>query len=95
MIGWETELDSRLASAVSAGVQGCRFHADTSGSQKDFAALQLTPFFFFSFPVTQSLDLLTKTRTLYFKTSSASCTTGRNKNINEVNLNLVCENPVL
>lgn len=51
-------------------------------------------FLFFFFPVTQSLDLLTKTRTLYFKTSSASCTTGRNKNINGVNLSLICQNPV-
>lgn len=43
---------------------------------------QLTLSLFFL--VTQSVDLLTKTRTLYFKTSSVSCTTGRNKNINEV-----------
>lgn len=49
----------------------------------------------FLFAVTQSLDLLTKTRTLYFKTSSASCITGRNKTIKEMNLSLVCPNPFL
>lgn len=47
------------------------------------------------FAVTQSLDSLTKTRTLYFKTSSASCITGRNKTVKEVNTNLVCLNPFL
>lgn len=49
----------------------------------------------FLFAVTQSPDLLTKTRTLYFKTSSASCITGRNKTIKEINLSLVCPNPFL
>lgn len=61
-----------------------------SSSETDFASLQLT--LFACILVTQSLDLLTKTRTLYFKTSSASCTTGRNQNINEVNSNLSCQN---
>lgn len=71
--GWEPEPDSRLFYRSAR----CRVPTAASSSGRGFAALPLTLFSFFL--ATQSLDLLTKTRTLYFKTSSALCTTGRER----------------